>query len=112
MSQSYFCPDCCVNWSPHHCANSQCPGCWGGVKRVQEEPSPEAADLHKSLMRTRVERDRSEHNHKLFAEFLTARQIAADAERFAAQETGPIDTDAIRRGLDDDDEPEQFGEAA
>lgn len=60
-------------------------------RRVNEDASPDAGERHKAVLRARIERERSEHSHKLFEEFCAAR----DAERAA-----------------DAAEPAQWGEAA
>ncbi len=96
---TYECKACDVRFHPYQCADGQCPCCWGGTVRSQEPASPDADERFQRAMLERVAREKSEHAHKQFRAFLEARQIAADAVRFAAQETGPIPVDAVRRGL-------------
>jgi tRNA(Ile)-lysidine synthase TilS/MesJ len=35
---TYYCGDCEVNWSPHHCNGGACPECGSGTKRHTTEP--------------------------------------------------------------------------
>lgn len=101
LMSSYYCSECATNWWPYQCGESKCPECGGGLKRRTTEPaSPDADARFKVAMRTRVARERSEHNHKLFEAFVDKR----DAERDAA---------FLRAlAIDDDDPEQQHGEAA
>lgn len=89
MSQSFYCGECVVNWAPFMTTDGACPVCGSGtVRKPREDPSPEAADLHKAALRARIAREKSEHNHKLFEDFVERR----DALRAASQPTESIDT--------------------
>ncbi len=102
---TYYCAECVVNWWPFMCTDGACPVCGRGTKRVQEPASPEAPALHKAALVERIARERSEHNHRLFDEYLANR----DALRGAAQPTESIDTLEVTAELPTFD-PEQHGE--
>ncbi len=78
---TYYCSSCVVNWYPYQCADGCCPECGGGTVRKQEPADPDTDARFKVAMRVRVERERSEHNHKLFDDFCARR----DADRLASE---------------------------
>jgi hypothetical protein len=78
---TYWCSACDVNWNPYQCAEGCCPECGGGTKRAPRElASPDADARFKRVMAARVQRDRSEHNHKLYEAYVAKRDDAALAE--------------------------------
>lgn len=108
MAQAFECTACGVRWDPFMTVDGACPTCNGGTKRVQGPASAEAAELHKAALAERIKRERSEHAHAQFRAYLVQRQIAADAARFAEQDTEEIAAEVIRREFEDDDT--QWGE--
>jgi len=104
MTQSFFCPVCVTNWSPHHTFDGACCECSTGTRRVNAAASPDADARHKAALRKRIDRERSAHKHAQFDAFY--------AERERAREVAAREVAAILRALEGDDEPEQHGEAA
>ncbi len=79
VDMTYYCSECVINWWPYQCAAGCCPECGGGTTRKQEPADADADVRFKAAMRARVERERSEHNHKLFADFCARRDAQAAA---------------------------------
>lgn len=71
---TYRCAPCDVNWWPYMCPEGCCPQCGGGTTRVQQPVNEDALELHQAVLAERIQRERSEHNHKLFEEYYAARE--------------------------------------
>lgn len=70
--QSFYCPDCALNWTPAQ-AKKACPVCGGGTVRKQNDPDPETGPLWELVKVERV----WAHTCNRFLAYLDRRDMAA-----------------------------------